>query len=128
METKRLYSQTTGSTYLVGLHTEIPADAKPISQERYQEVIANHAPGKIRGHDADGLPILIDPPPPAPPTREQIEASRLRAYADPLTGSDRYFAEAVRLQVAGAPQKEIDTANAAGVQRYAEIQAEYPWP
>ena len=67
-------------------------------------------------------------PPAKPPTREQIEAQRLRAYADPLTGSDRYFAEAAQLQAMGAAQEEIDAANAEGAKRYAEIQGEYPWP
>lgn len=60
--------------------------------------------------------------------RKQVESARLLAYANPITGSDRYFAEAVRLQSTGAPQEEIDAANAAGVKRYSEIQAEYPWP
>ena len=67
-------------------------------------------------------------PPAKPLTREQIAAQRLRAYADPITGSDRYFAEVARLQAMGAAQEEIDAANAAGVKRYAEIQGEYPWP
>ena len=69
----------------------------------------------------------LNPSSPAP-TREQIEARRLHAYADPLTGSDRYFAEAVRLQAMGADQAEIDAVNAAGAARYAEIQGTYPWP
>lgn len=124
----RYYSKTTGCTYIAGLHSEIPSDAVQITEDHYNAVIATPAPGKIRSHDADGLPILIDPPPPAPPTHEQTESARLRAYADPLTGSDRHFAEAVRLQATGAPQEEIDAANAAGVKRYAEIQAEHPWP
>lgn len=67
-------------------------------------------------------------PPAKPLTREQIEALRLRAYADPLTGSDRYFAEVARLQAVGAAQEEIDVAKAAGANRYAEIQNAYPWP
>lgn len=67
-------------------------------------------------------------PPAKPLTREQIDALRLQAYADPLTGSDRYFAEASRLQAMGAAQEEIDAANAAGANRYAEIQNAYPWP
>ncbi|WP_181297038.1 DUF4376 domain-containing protein [Pseudomonas sp. Q2-TVG4-2] len=58
----RHYSKTTRTTYLEGRHTEMPADAVPITEDRYQSVIANPAPGKIRSHDADGLPILIDPP------------------------------------------------------------------
>ena len=61
-------------------------------------------------------------------TTEEVEALRLAAYADPVTGSDRHFAEAVRLQAMAAPQAEIDAAKAAGVARYEAIQAEYPWP
>ncbi|WP_241667872.1 phage tail assembly chaperone [Pseudomonas sp. Sample_24] len=60
---KRFYSQTTQTTYLEGLHRTMPADAKEISDGRYLEVLANPEPGKVRSHDADGLPILIDPPP-----------------------------------------------------------------
>jgi len=126
---QRFYSKITGSTYLSAIHgNQMPDDAVPITESRYDDVIANPAPGKIRSHDAEGLPILIDPPPPPPPTREQIEAQRLRAYADPLTGSDRHFAEAARLQAMGATAEEVDAAKAAGATRYAEIQAQYPWP
>lgn len=65
---------------------------------------------------------------PIPPTKDQVDAMRLQAYAHPVTGSDRHFAEAVRLQAMAAPQAEIDAAKAAGVARYEAIQAEYPWP
>lgn len=65
-------------------------------------------------------------PPVVPPTREQVEALRLAAYADPVTGSDRYFAEAARMNAMG--EAGADAVIAAGVARYAEIQAEYPWP
>lgn len=60
-------------------------------------------------------------------SRADIEALRLKAYADPLTGSDRYFAEAQRESLLG----HADTAEAAkakGLARFAEIQHEYPWP
>lgn len=66
---KRLYSQATGGVYLEGLHLSIPQDAQILSEERYQEVIASPTPGKVRSHDAEGLPILIDPP---AATTEQI--------------------------------------------------------
>lgn len=69
--------------------------------------------------------IIIDP---APPTRSDIEALRLRAYADPITGSDRYFAEAARVQAMGGTEEEAEVARAAGATRSAEIQALYPWP
>lgn len=60
---KRFYSQTTLTTYLEGIHPVMPPDAQEITEERYLEVLANPARGKVRGHDAEGLPILIDPPP-----------------------------------------------------------------
>nr|WP_129591705.1 MULTISPECIES: phage tail protein [unclassified Pseudomonas] len=123
----RLYSKTTGCCYLDSVHGNIPDDARPIDEERYLSVIANPPHGKVRGHDSDGLPILIDPPPPPAPTREQIEAQRLRAYADPLIGSDRYFAEAQRESLLGNAEA-AEAAKALGLARFAEIQAEYPWP
>jgi hypothetical protein len=61
-------------------------------------------------------------------TMEQVEESRIRAYADPTTGSDRYFAEVSRLQAMGGSTEEIEVARAAGIARYAEIQGLYPWP
>lgn len=61
-----------------------------------------------------------------PPSRQQIEAARLRAYAEPLTGSDRYFAEAQRMQVMNEPGWE--SVRAAGVARFEEIQVQFPWP
>lgn len=63
-----------------------------------------------------------------PLSRDQIEAQRLTAYADPVTGSDRYFSEVVRLNSMGGTPAEIAVARTAGESRYAEIQAEYPWP
>lgn len=58
---KRFYSRLTGNCYLENGPLEIPPGAVLISDDRYQEVIANPAPGKVRGHDELGLPILIDP-------------------------------------------------------------------
>jgi len=61
----RYYSKATGCTYLDDIHTQMPPDAIPIADERFFAVIANPAEGKIRSHDSDGLPILIDPTPPS---------------------------------------------------------------
>lgn len=58
-------------------------------------------------------------------TREEIETLRLRAYADPLTGSDRFFAEAQRMEVMG--ESDWQHVRGAGVQRFNEIQNEFPW-
>lgn len=58
---QRLYSKTTGSTYFNGFHKDIPKDAIEITEERYNAVITNPDPAKVRSHDENGLPILIDP-------------------------------------------------------------------
>jgi len=59
---QRLYSPSTGTTYLVGFHPTIPQDAVEISEEVFLSVIANPLPGKVRSHDLNGQPILIDLP------------------------------------------------------------------
>lgn len=92
METKRYYSKTTGCTYLPSVHgKDLPEDAVPIPDEIYSRVIANPEPGKVRSHDSDGLPILIDPPTYVPTvvdlcTRIDTAADRARGAVagDPL--------------------------------------------
>lgn len=63
-------------------------------------------------------------------TKEQVEELRLTAYANPITGCDRYFAEVMSLQAEGfaASSVEVKDTKAKGLARKAEIQALYPWP
>ena len=56
------YSQTTGCCYLEAIHSVMPPDAVEISEDRWNAVIGNPEPGKVRAHDDKCLPILIDPP------------------------------------------------------------------
>ena len=58
----RLYSEATGSTYLKGMHTDIPDDAIEINEDLYRSVIGNPSPGKVRSHDENGLPCLVNAP------------------------------------------------------------------
>ena len=67
----RLYSQTTQTTYLTGVHSVLPADAVAISEALYLSVIGNPPPGKVRAHDDRGLPYLIDAPVPLPDLETQ---------------------------------------------------------
>lgn len=97
----RYYSQTTGCSYLEGVHnTELPPDAVEIPEDRYLTVIANPTPGKIRSHDAHGLPILVDPPPYVP-TADEL-CARVDAAAD-----------AARAAVAGDPLRAVEYDRAA---------------
>ncbi len=112
----RLYSKTTGNTYFDRLHANIPSDAVPIDEERYLSIIANPAPGKIRSHDANGLPVLIDPPANVP-TAEAL-CQRIDTAAD-----------AARRAVAGDPLRavEYDRARLAAEQfAAADYQGEVP--
>lgn len=72
----------------------------------------------------------VNPVAPVEPkkSRDEIELMRLTAYADPVTGSDRYFSEASRLTAMGGSSADISAAMALGVSRAAEIAAMYPWP
>jgi len=108
----RHYSQTTGCTYIAGVHAEVPADAVLIDDARYQAVIANPAPGKIRSHDAGGLPILIDPPVNVPALDELC--ARIDAAAD-----------AARSAVVGDPVRSLEYQKAAEEAR-AFVAAGYP--
>jgi len=57
------YAKSTGCTYLEQVNgKDMPSDAVLISKERYDSVIANPDPTKLRSHDNAGLPILIDMP------------------------------------------------------------------
>jgi len=58
---------------------------------------------------------------------QDTERRRLRAYADPETGSDRHFAEANRLEAQGRTDEAV-AARAAGLARYSEIREAHPWP
>ncbi|PYY83639.1 phage tail protein [Pseudomonas sp. TKO26] len=44
------------------MHDLMPSDAVEISEELYLSVIGNPALGKIRAHDEQGLPYLVDAP------------------------------------------------------------------
>lgn len=122
------YSFEAAGFYSPAIHGKgIPADAVEITQAQYIALLEGLAEGKLIAANAEGRPVLSDPPPLPPPTALEVEAARLRAYADPLIGSDRYFAEAQRESLLGNAEA-AEAAKALGLARFAEIQAEYPWP
>ncbi|QDH64148.1 hypothetical protein [Pseudomonas azotoformans] len=104
-----------------GVHA-IPDGAVRLSDDLSTRILQQ--PDSIWRIDESGA-ITSTEPESTPPTREQIEALRLRSYADPLSGSDRYFAEAQRMQVMNEPGWEA--VRAAGVARFEEIQTQFPW-
>lgn len=120
------YSASTGSFYRAEIHgTAMPDDVVEITVERHAELLAGQSEGCSIVSDENGCPIL-QVSSAATPTMKEVECARLRAYADPLTGSDRYFAEAMRMQAMG--EEGWEAVCNAGVIRYQEIQEQFPWP
>lgn len=117
MPAQRWYLESNGSNYVEGIH-KIPKGAVKISEEEYCK-------NKVRLLDDSGAPIDANAEP-APLTRDQVISLRLRAYADPIIGSDRYFSEVNRMrlnELSGWEEIKL-----MGDARYAEIQQVYPWP
>ena len=105
-----------------GIHP-IPDDAVEIDTALWQQLICDT--DGIWTLGADGH-ITQQPLPEVELPREDIERLRLAAYAEPVGGSDRFFAEANRMQVMGEPGWEA--VRDAGIKRFNEIQALYQWP
>lgn len=105
-----------------GTHV-IPDDAIEVDSVLWQKLICE-ADG-IWTLGADGE-ITKQPFSVIEQTREDIERLRLGAYAEPVSGSDRFFAEANRMQVMGEPGWEA--VRDAGIKRFNDIQALYQWP
>ena len=60
-------------------------------------------------------------------TRGDVDAARLRAYADPVTGSDRYKSEADAERLQGN-EEAAKLAEQKLLKRREEIRNENPWP
>ena len=118
----RLYSSSTGSTYIEGIHTDIPGDAVSITEERFLEVIANPEPGKVRSHDPEGLPILIDPPPPAP---DELAAAE-RLWRDAEIESIRWLRERHRDEVDSARQTTLTAEQSGELLDYVQTLRDWP--
>jgi hypothetical protein len=118
---KRFYSPSTGTTYLEGIHTEMPPDAIEISEALYLSVIGNPAPGKVRAHDERGLPYLIVAPEPEPdlPAQER-------------TWRDAQLSAVMWLRERHRDQLEIAGSTTLSVEQFDEllvyIQALRDWP
>jgi len=105
---QRLYSRTTGSTYIVGYNSDIPDDAVEITEDRYYSVIANPDPAKIRSHNDEGLPFLIDPP---APSDEEVAATNKRQQDALLSQASQAMAPVlVSLQLGDATPSETELA------------------
>lgn len=112
----------TDGTYPAG---SWPSDALMVSKDVADKFWKQQAPEGMHLGSDGGKPVWVKSAS-KPSTTAEIEAKRLRAYAEPTTGSDRIFAEAMRMQIMGEPDYEEVRARA--IARFEEIQAQYPRP
>ena len=100
----------------------MPEDAVEISESVFLSVIARPVPGKVRAHDAAGLPLLIDPP---ALTAEQIAANE-------RTWRDAEVASVVWLRDRHRDQLEISASTTLTAEQFTELlvymQALRDWP
>lgn len=61
------YSASTRGFYDDAIHSTLPADAKPITEQVRENLLAAQSAGKVIEPDANGLPVAVDLPPPGPP-------------------------------------------------------------
>jgi hypothetical protein len=105
--------------------SDIPEDAVEVDESLWMRITQELDGVWKLGDDGviskDPFPALQHPE----YTCEEVEALRLRAYGHPITGSDRFFAQAQRMETMGEPGWEGVRAN--GVRRFNEIQQEFPW-
>lgn len=94
---RHLYSATTGLFYIAGLHTNLPADTKQITDEMFAELVSNRPAGKVVVPDANGLPMLVD---------QILSEVDLCAMVDAA-------ADAARAAVAGDPLRAVEYERAA---------------
>lgn len=66
------YSAQHAGFYIREIHGKIPADAVEITDTEHQTLLAGQSAGKRIVADANGYPVLADPPPPTP---EQVRAT-----------------------------------------------------
>ncbi|WP_049246328.1 tail fiber assembly protein [Morganella morganii] len=56
------FSAETTGFYLIGFHTDIPADAVDITEDKWRELMSGQEAGKIITADETGHPVLLERP------------------------------------------------------------------
>jgi hypothetical protein len=81
------YSKSTGGFYDTEVHGDnVPSDVVEITVEHYTALLAGQSAGKVITADANGAPILTDPPPTPVPVlidaaKAKVRAMRTTAFA-----------------------------------------------
>ena len=101
------YSKSASGFYVTEVHgAAIPADAVAITEVQHAELLAGQSSGKQITSDANGTPVLTDPP---PPSANQLILSQIAALEATVTqrrmreaalGTDGGWLKAIDAEVA----------------------------
>ena len=94
------WSKETGSFYVDGIHSDMPSDVVPITDEQHQQLINANSLGKVITAGKDGIPEAVDPP---ALTSEELAAEH-RAKRNNLLAETDWWAVQDRIM----SQAEID--------------------
>lgn len=106
------FSKSTNGFYLTEFHgSNMPDDVVEITLERHTELLAGQEAGKVISSDADGNPILIDPPPPGYADLRAAEYPPMADYLDGIVKNDqeqiaKYIADCLAVK-AKYPKPEV---------------------
>lgn len=99
------YSKNTNGFYVTEIHgSNMPDDAVEITADKHQELLNGQSNGKIISADAQGYPILIDPPAPTDEQLQEQANAKARAY---LASTDWYIVRKAETGVE-VPQEILD--------------------
>jgi len=85
------YAKSTRGFYSTEIHGDnIPSDAVEITTEEYAALLAGQSAGQIIVADADGKPVLQDPPPPAPEQIITAYTAAVQAHLDAFAQTRNY--------------------------------------
>ncbi|OPG70295.1 hypothetical protein B1219_20965 [Pseudomonas ogarae] len=112
--------------YNDAIHPKIPDEAIKVNNEQYRDLLAGIAMGKVVEVGIDKALMLVNASR-LPFTKDEVTINRLIAYSNPLTGSDRFKAEAYAERLAGN-EKAATEADVKMMVRREEIRKENPWP
>ena len=77
------YAKSTHGFYDTAIHGDaIPSDAVEITADEHSALLGGQSQGKLIQADANGRPVLADPP---PPTAEQVILSQIAAIEATIT-------------------------------------------
>lgn len=116
------YSKSAGGFFSKDLHQGlVPQDAVEITRKQHAELLAGQSEGKAISADANGKPVLTDPPPAQAvvPSEITMRQCRLALHRESLLASVQPAIDALEEPLRGEAQIEWDYATS--VRRDSEV-------